>query len=39
MTESRTVNGAARAGDVIAHYRLIERLGRDNDTTIYRAGT
>ena len=37
MTESRTVNGAARAGDVIAHYRIIERLGRDNNTTIYRS--
>jgi tetratricopeptide (TPR) repeat protein len=24
-------------GDVISHYRLLERIGRDHDTTIYRA--
>jgi serine/threonine protein kinase/tetratricopeptide (TPR) repeat protein len=28
---------APQPGDTIAHYRLVERLGRDNDTTIFRA--
>ena len=37
MKESRIAQPAAQPGDVIAHYRLVERLGRDNDTTIYRA--
>jgi eukaryotic-like serine/threonine-protein kinase len=27
----------AQPGDIVAHYRLVERLGRDNDTMIYRA--
>ncbi len=30
-------HAAPQPGDTIAHYRLLERLGRDNDTTIYRA--
>jgi tetratricopeptide (TPR) repeat protein len=37
VSESRTPQPAAQPGDVIAHYRLVERLGRDNDKTIYRA--
>ena len=37
VKESRIAQPAAQPGDVIAHYRLVERLGRDNDTTIYRA--
>ena len=37
MKESRIAQPAAQPGDVIAHYRLVERLGRDSDTTIYRA--
>ena len=37
MKESRIAQPAAQPGDVIAHYRLVERLGRDHDTTIFRA--
>lgn len=37
MSDSPPAPTAAQPGDVIAHYRLVERLGRDNDTTIYRA--
>ena len=36
MSEPITIH-AAEPGDTIAHYRLLERLGRDKDTTIYRA--
>ena len=36
MSEPVTIH-AAEPGDTIAHYRLLERLGRDKDTTIYRA--
>jgi len=36
VSEPITIH-AAEPGDTIAHYRLLERLGRDKDTTIYRA--
>jgi eukaryotic-like serine/threonine-protein kinase len=37
VTDREPGQPATQPGDVIAHYRLVERLGRDNDTTIYRA--
>jgi hypothetical protein len=37
VSDSPAGHAAAQPGDSIAHYRLLERLGRHNDTTIYRA--